>query len=149
MEQPKTAADLLSALSSADLTSAYRTIKAQVAAIEAEIKPKLDKRKERLEQIETEMRRRMNAEGTDSTTITGVGNWHFRTNSFVSVADWPTFYKHLQERLASGARFDDVMGAFQKKIKKEFVQSFQEKHDGHVPPGVNIVTEREIYFKTV
>ena len=149
MEQPKTVPDLLSGLSTADLTSAFRQIKAQIAAIEAEYQPKVAKRKERLVQIEHEMRRRMNESGSDSVTVNGVGNWHFRTNTFVSVADWPHFYTHLQERLAGGERFDSVMGAFQKKIKQEYVKSWQERHDGHVPPGVNLVVEREIYFKTV
>lgn len=91
--------------------------------------------REKMAVIENELLRRATAEG-----VTGFKTEHGVTYSDVkyvcSGADWGAFYDWIVENNA----FDML----ERRIKSTTVKTYMEENDGAVPPGVNVMTIRQM-----
>ena len=85
-----------------------------------------------LERVETEMLGFLNATG-QKTASTDSGTFYKQEDILPTGADWDAFYNWVGTHNA----FD----ALERRIKKTFITEYMQRHDGELPPGVNVLRE--------
>lgn len=64
---------------------------------------------------------------------TDAGTFYRQEDIKPSCADWSSFYSWIKD--------NDAFDALEQRIKKTFVKTFMETHDGAMPPGVSVHRE--------
>lgn len=97
----------------------------------AEMKPLKDK----LEMLNTQLLGYLNESGVDNIAIKGVATAYKKTVVSVSVADWPTTLKWIQD--------NEMWDALDAGINKTFTKAYVEKNQA-APPGVKYSTAIDV-----
>jgi hypothetical protein len=128
------------------LGDTYALLRQQEKDLVASIADQQDKIKYSMAAIEWEIRGRLNTQELQSFKLKSGSNFHIRTQTNYSVANLDKLYEHLEERRANGDGVS-VYGAFPKRINKDYVKAWMDAHDGELPPGLDVITERKIIFQ--
>ena len=131
----------------ADLMEAFSILKREIDEINKEAAEKADSRIAGAEKIQAILFSRMNEAGVQNLTVKGFGTAYFTPKTFASVNDWDKFYNHIAERIREGENPADVLGAFQRKVSKEYVENWVKDHGGILPPGSTINSERALQIR--
>lgn len=128
------------------LGRSYTNLREREAKLSASIEEELSQIAHAKAAIEWEIRGRLNTQGLKSFKLASGSNFHIREQTNYTIANLDTFYVHLEERRKDGET-TAVYGAFPKRITKDYVKAWMEGHDGELPPGLDVITERKIIFQ--
>lgn len=117
-----------------EIAAKYIKLRDFKAAVNAELKEKAAKITEAMDALEGQIMTFLNQTGQDSAK-TPSGTVFKKTTTKVSIADWPSVLKFIQE--------NDLDNMYYRNVSKEAVEAYiEENHE--VPPGLNITREISI-----
>lgn len=91
--------------------------------------------KKKMGLVESELLKMLNASGSDSLKVSGVGQAYLAKKVMVRATDWDAFWDYIFE-----TRQIDLL---QKRVASRAVQEIVES-TGELPPGVDMSTERVV-----
>jgi hypothetical protein len=134
-----------------DLLKSRIQINDQLGALNEDYKHKSAHLKNALEKLDSEMLKRMQADGIQRQTIDGVGTMSIRVSTKAGSDDWQLtrrwLFDQMKAREAVGEDPLDVFGYLHKRMSGDVVQTYIETHNGAVPPGVSVFAERTVIIK--
>jgi len=90
---------------------------------------------EKLDLIEAQLLKMLNAAGSDSLKVSGVGQAFLGKKVIVNATDWNALWHHILEHQDTEL--------LQKRVASRAVQDYVEAN-GELPPGVSMSTERTV-----
>lgn len=111
------------------LVEKYILLRDQIAVEEAAFKEKMAGKKSMLDKVELVIKQHLDATGTDSVTVRGVGTAYTTTRVSASVADWDATLPFIIK--------NDAWAMLERRVNKTAVQEYL-KEKGELPPGVNM-----------
>lgn len=91
--------------------------------------------KRKMALVEAELLKMLNAAGSDSLKVSGVGQAYLSKKVLVKATDWDALWNHILE-----TKHLDLL---QKRVASRAVQEYMET-EGELPPGVDMSTERVV-----
>lgn len=114
------------------VTTAYLKIREARSVIKKEYEAKDDNLKGQLKMLEATMLSHLNKHGM-TTAKTDTGTFWKQEDMTPSITDDVAFYGWIKE--------NDAFDALERRVKKTFINTFAEAHDGALPPGISTYRE--------
>lgn len=114
------------------LTHTYIKIREARSKLKKEWEAQDAELKEKLERLEGEMLRFLHDTQQESAR-TASGTFYKQEEITPTGSDWDALYRWIVQH--------DAFDALDKRIKKTFVKTYMDEHDGAIPPGISVFRE--------
>lgn len=114
------------------LTKTYIKIREARSLAKKEWEAKDQELKEKLDRIEAEMLKFLNETHQESAR-TASGIFYKQEEITPTGSDWDALYRWIAK--------NDAFDALDRRIKKTFIKTYMEEHNGAIPPGISVFRE--------
>lgn len=116
--------------------------------VKAELNKRIDKLEEMQKAIQAAMLKHMHDSGTSSFKVPGVASVSITNKQVFACADWTTFRKwvinEIDQARANGGDPTEVFSFLQSRLSSAAIKDYMDATEGTVPPAVNVLTEQAV-----